>query len=37
MQIVVAGLTDDAIKAVAHYYELLAEVSVTASSATGAH
>ena len=37
MQTVVAGLTDDAIKAVAHYYELLAEVSVTASSATGAH
>ena len=35
MQPVVAGLNTDAIKAVAHYYELVAEVSVTASSVTG--
>ena len=35
MQIVVVGLTDDASKAVAHYYELVAEVSGTAISVTG--
>ena len=37
MQPVVAGLTTDAIKAVAHYYELVAAVSVAASAGAGSN